>query len=174
MTAAPSQHFSGRSVGDRNATLWSSLSIRSSKHSVFFSGDTGLTSEYQTIRERLGPFDLVMLEIGAFHPAWGDIHLGPDNALKAHAMLGGVLLPVHWATFTLAMHAWDQPAERLLDLAPQTGAQLLMPLLRQPVEPAHVDVVRPWWREIDTTSEKAAMQKIGEAGLPTVAPWPLD
>jgi L-ascorbate metabolism protein UlaG (beta-lactamase superfamily) len=174
VTAAPSQHFSGRSVGDRNATLWSSLAIRSSKHSVFFSGDTGLTSEYQTIRERLGPFDLVMLEIGAFHPAWGDIHLGPDNALKAHAMLGGVFLPVHWATFTLAMHAWDQPAERLLELAPQTGARLLMPLLGQPVEPAHADVVRPWWRDLDSTTEKDAAPKVGEAGLPTVAPWPLD
>ncbi|MCB2016197.1 MAG: MBL fold metallo-hydrolase, partial [Hydrogenophaga sp.] len=118
VTAAPSQHFSGRGLKDRNATLWSSLVIRSDKHGVFFSGDTGLTSEYETIRDRLGPFDLVMLEIGAFHPAWGDIHLGPENAMKAHALLGGgVLLPVHWGTFSLAMHAWDQPAEVLHALA---------------------------------------------------------
>ena len=82
-----------------------------------------------------------MLEIGAFHPAWGDIHLGPDNALKAHAMLGGVFMPVHWGTFALAMHAWDQPAERLLELAPHSAAQLLMPLLGQPVEPAHAEIV---------------------------------
>ena len=70
---------------------------------VFFSGDTGLTTEYATIRERLRPFDLVMLEVGAFHPSWGDIHLGPANALEAHALLGGgALLPVHWGTFSLA------------------------------------------------------------------------
>ena len=70
------------------------------------------------IRERFGPFDLVMLEVGAFHPSWGDIHLGPANALKAHALLGGgTLLPVHWGTFSLAMHAWDEPAETLLSLA---------------------------------------------------------
>ena len=95
----------------RNATLWSSLVLRSDKHRVFFSGDTGLTTEYEEIRARLGPFDLVMLEIGAFHPAWGDMHLGPGNALKAHALLGGgAFLPVHWGTFSLAMHAWDQPA----------------------------------------------------------------
>jgi L-ascorbate metabolism protein UlaG (beta-lactamase superfamily) len=174
VTAAPSQHFSGRSVGDRNATLWSSLAIRSPKHSVFFSGDTGLTSEYQAIRERLGPFDLVMLEIGAFHPAWGDIHLGPDNALKAHAMLGGVFMPVHWGTFTLAMHAWDQPAERLLELAPQSGAQLLMPLLGQPVEPAHAEAVRPWWREVETTALPPGGKKSAEPSLPAAAPWPLD
>ncbi len=76
ITAAPSQHFSGRGLKDRNATLWSSMVVRSERHAVFFSGDTGLTTEYATIRERLGPFDLVMLEVGAFHPAWGDIHLG--------------------------------------------------------------------------------------------------
>ena len=70
---------------------------------MFFSGDTGLTTEYAEIRARLGPFDLVMLEVGAFHPAWGDIHLGPENALEALALLGGgAFLPVHWGTFNLA------------------------------------------------------------------------
>ncbi len=110
---------------------------------MFFSGDTGLTTEYQTIRERLGPFDLVMLEVGAFHPAWGDIHLGPENALKALALLGGgAFLPVHWGTFSLAMHAWDQPAETLLELGPKAGAQLVMPRLGEPVEPAHAEARR--------------------------------
>jgi hypothetical protein len=82
------------------------------------SGYTGLTSEYTQIRERLGPFDLVMLEVGAFHPSWGDIHLGPENALKAHTLLGGgAFLPVHWGTFSLALHDWDQPAEVLFEQA---------------------------------------------------------
>jgi len=89
ITAAPSQHFSGRGFKDRNATLWSSMVVQSEQHRVFFSGDTGLTSEYAAIREHFGPFDLVMLEVGAFHPAWGDIHLGPENALKALQHLGG-------------------------------------------------------------------------------------
>ena len=75
----------GRGLGDRNATLWSSFVVRGPRHAFFFSGDTGLTPEYAEIRERLGPFDLVMLEVGAFHPAWGDIHLGPENALEALA-----------------------------------------------------------------------------------------
>jgi L-ascorbate metabolism protein UlaG (beta-lactamase superfamily) len=174
LTAAPSQHFSGRGLKDRNATLWSSLAIRSPTHSVFFSGDTGLTTEYQSIRERLGPFDVVMLEIGAFYPAWGDIHLGPDNALKAHAMLGGLFMPVHWGTFALAMHAWDQPAERLLELAPHTGARLLMPLLGQPVEPAHAESVRAWWREVENTPVEPSRGEEGEVKWPRSAPWPLD
>jgi L-ascorbate metabolism protein UlaG (beta-lactamase superfamily) len=174
LTAAPSQHFSGRGLKDRNATLWSSFAIRSPMHSVFFSGDTGLTTEYRSIRERLGPFDVVMLEIGAFYPAWGDIHLGPDNALKAHAMLGGVFMPVHWGTFSLAMHAWDQPAERLLELAPRTDAQLLMPLLGQPVEPLHAEAVSPWWREVENATVKPASDTLGEVTLPASIPWPLD
>jgi len=174
LTAAPSQHFSGRGLKDRNATLWSSFAIHSPRHSVFFSGDTGLTTEYRSIRERLGPFDLVMLEIGAFYPAWGDIHLGPDNALKAHAMLGGVFMPVHWGTFALAMHPWDQPAERLLELAPHTDAQLLMPLLGQPAEPANADAVEHWWRAVDSSTVKLAPGKEGEVTLPPSVPWPLD
>jgi len=114
ITAAPAQHFSGRALKDRTATLWSSLLIRSDCHGVFFSGDTSRTAEYQTIRDRFGPFNLVMLEIGAFHAAWGDMHLGPENAMKAHALLGdGALLPVHWGTFSLAIHAWNQPGEVL-------------------------------------------------------------
>ena len=120
LTAGPSQHFSGRGLKDGNKTLWSSFVIQSQRHRVFFSGDTGPTPQHAEIRERLGPFDLVMLEVGAWHPAWGNIHLGPANALAAHTLLGGgPLLPVHWGTFNLALHPWDEPAETLLELAPQ-------------------------------------------------------
>jgi L-ascorbate metabolism protein UlaG (beta-lactamase superfamily) len=152
--------------------LWSSLAIRSERHAVFFSGDTGLTREYEMIRQRLGPFDLTLLEVGAFHPAWGDIHLGPDHAVEAHAMLGGVFLPVHWGTFSLAMHAWDQPAERLLEIAEHQTLPLLMPMLGHPVEPVQVERVTPWWREVELSSVAPRVE--AEEGLPPAAPWPLD
>jgi len=175
VTAAPSQHFSGRGLKDRNATLWSSMLIRSQRHSVFFSGDTGLTSEYQLIRDRLGPFDLVMLEVGAFHLAWGDIHLGPDNALKALQLLGGgTFLPVHWGTFSLAMHAWDQPAEVLFDLGAKRGVPLLMPRQGEPVEPAHVGAVTPWWREVDTMAPLTPADTQEPLQLPKTMSWPID
>lgn len=150
VTAAPSQHFSGRTPKTRNATLWSSFAVRSQRHGVFFSGDTGLTSEYGSIRTQLGPFDLVMLEVGGWDRAWGDIHLGPDHALEAASLLGdGVFLPVHWGAFSLALHAWDQPPERLLELSSKSRARLLMPRLGEPVEPAHApDRVAPWWRPL--------------------------
>ena len=173
VTAAPSQHFSGRGLKSRNGTLWSSLVVRSPKHRVFFSGDTGLTDQYAEVRERLGSFDLVMLEVGAFHPSWGDIHLGPANALEALALLGGgAFLPVHWGTFSLALHAWDEPAETLLDLAPARGVHLLMPQLGQAVEPAQVDHVVPWWRGVDQVDVPApALQPMT---WPKALPFPLD
>lgn len=171
VTAAPSQHFSGRGLKDRNATLWSSLVVQGPRHRVFFSGDTGLTDEYASIGRRLGPFDLVLLEVGAFHPSWGDIHLGPANALEAHRLLGGgAFLPVHWGTFALAVHDWDEPAETLLDLGARQGTPLLMPRLGEAVEPARAEGVTPWWREVDQRGP-AAPQPVT---LPASMPWPVD
>jgi L-ascorbate metabolism protein UlaG (beta-lactamase superfamily) len=173
VTAAPSQHFSGRGLQDRNTTLWSSFIIRSERHAVFFSGDTGLTSEYQLIRDRLGPFDLVMLEVGAYHPAWGDIHLGPQNALKALALLGGgAFLPVHWGTFSLAMHAWDQPVEELLSLGEKANTQLVMPRLGEAIEPEHAARAQAWWRGVDTMARPP--QPEASTTLPKAMSWPID
>lgn len=180
--AAPSQHFSGRGLKDRNRTLWSSLVIESPRHRVFFSGDTGLTTEYTAIRERFGAFDLVMLEVGAFHPAWGDMHLGPQHALEALALLGGgAFLPVHWGTFALATHDWDAPVETLLTLPLPERAHLLMPCLGQAVEPAHGPRDAPWWR---VTGAKDVAPRLADAAPPPAAPpagvpappvpWPLD
>jgi len=175
VTAAPSQHFSGRGLHDRNATLWSSMVIRSPRHTVFFSGDTGLTTEYTAIRERLGPFDLAMLEVGAYHPAWGDIHLGPDHALEALALLGApTFLPVHWGTFALAMHDWDQPVEALLAAAPKQHVRLLLPRLGEPVEPAHDHEVAPWWREVDLPQHRQPAAEPTAITLPKAMPWPFD
>ncbi|RYZ37554.1 MAG: hypothetical protein EOO72_10475, partial [Myxococcaceae bacterium] len=83
------------------------------------------------------------------HPSWGGIHLGPENALKAHAMLGGgTLMPVHWGTFNLALHAWDEPAETLVRLATEQQVRLFTPGLGRSLEPSRVEGVTPWWREV--------------------------
>jgi L-ascorbate metabolism protein UlaG (beta-lactamase superfamily) len=175
VTAAPSQHFSGRGLRSRNSTLWSSMVLRSRRHSVFFSGDTGLTAEYAAIRDRLGPFDLVMLEVGAFHPAWGHIHLGPENALEAWALLGkSAFLPVHWGTFSLAMHAWDEPAETLFAQGPRLGVPLVMPRLGEPVEPTHVERVSPWWRAVERRPLREKIAEPTETTIPETVPQPID
>lgn len=156
-TATPAQHFSGRSFGDRNKTLWASWVVRGERHKIFFSGDTGLTPLFADIGRAHGPFDLVMLEVGAFHPSWGTIHLGPENALTAHAMLGGgTLLPVHWGTFNLALHDWDEPAETLVRVAAERGQRVITPRLGLPIEPAQVEGPTPWWREVAPAGARLA------------------
>ena len=175
VTAEPSQHFSGRSLHDRNATLWSSMIIRSARRAVFFSGDTGLTTEYATIGERTGPFDLIMLEVSGYHPAWGDMHLGPEYALQALALLGGgTFLPIHWGTFALSTHDWDQPVESLLTFAQKNGVRLLMPRLGEAVEPAHEHEVTPWWRAVAQRPPRQLPSPPPVITLPESMPWPFD
>jgi L-ascorbate metabolism protein UlaG (beta-lactamase superfamily) len=149
ISAAPAQHFSGRGIKDRNTTLWSSFHLRGPTHSFFYGADSGLTREYTEIARRLGPFDMVALEIGAYHPSWGDIHMGPDNAITARGYLAsGALLPIHWGTFNLAMHPWDEPADVVYRRAPAAGVRLVSPKLGEPVEPARYEAPEPWWRTV--------------------------
>jgi L-ascorbate metabolism protein UlaG (beta-lactamase superfamily) len=159
-TATPAQHFSGRGLAHRNQTLWASWVVQSERRKVFFSGDTGLTTQFLDIGRTHGPFDLVLLEVGAFHPAWGAIHLGPENALTAFEMLGGgTLLPVHWGTFNLGLHDWDEPGETLLTLGTERGARILTPKLGAAFEPEHVAGPMPWWRELAVAEREPSVLK---------------
>ncbi len=135
VTACPCRHFAGRGPSASAATFWSSWAMRGPKHSVWFSGDTGIWEEaWDEIAARFGGFDLSMIEIGAFHPAWGSIHLGPENALTTHQrVLAKTFMPVHWGTFNLALHDWDDPIRTLLGLADKAGAQLLSPMMGETV-----------------------------------------
>lgn len=107
----------------------------------------------EEVRQRLGPFDLILLEVGAFHPAWGDIHLGPWEALKSLDRLGGgPFLPVHWSTFDLAIHAWDEPICVLEGAAREGRLGLVAPRIGQPRDlgdERHALVrLDPWWRTV--------------------------
>lgn len=163
VVAVPAQHFSGRGPFDRNATLWAGMVVLGPRHRVFFSGDTGPTPEHRDIGASFGPFDVAMFEIGAYHPAWGDIHLGPDAAYSAFTELSArALLPVHWGTFDLALHSWEQPAERLYQLAKSDGAPLLLPRLGEPLS-GRSERQGPWWRALSTQAAPAGQLLTSEA-----------
>ena len=104
--------------------------------------------------------------------------MGPENALKALSMLGGgAFLPVHWGTFCLAMHAWDEPAEVLYEQGPKSGARLLMPRIGEAVEPAHDCDVKPWWRIVDKREYPPEQMKPIAASVSAASPsmpWPID
>jgi len=138
---------------------------------VFFSGDTGLTPQLAEIAARHAPFDLVMLEVGGFHPAWDHVHMGPAGALEALRLLGGGrLMPVHWGTFNLALHAWDWPAETAVALAAEQRAQLAMPRLGAPFEPERGLPLEPWWRAGRAAEGGAAAPIAGSDAAAAAAP----
>ncbi|MDQ3243973.1 MAG: MBL fold metallo-hydrolase [Gemmatimonadota bacterium] len=148
LTATPARHFSGRGLGDRNHTLWASWSVTGPAHRVFHSGDTGPFAGFADIGAAHGPFDLTFIKIGAYGETWPDIHLTPEQAVDAHAKLRGkLLLPIHWGTFNLAFHAWDEPAERVVAAA-AASTRLIVPRPGESVEPATARQVDPWWRAV--------------------------
>ena len=128
ITATPARHFSGRGLWDRDETLWSSFVIRGPRHNIFFGGDSGMFPGFRDIGEAYGPFDLTMLEIGAYDADWPDIHMGPIHAAQAHVDLRGkLLLPIHWGLFNLAFHPWKEPVERLMTAAAEKNISLFLP-----------------------------------------------
>ncbi|MFH1851878.1 MAG: MBL fold metallo-hydrolase [Candidatus Neomarinimicrobiota bacterium] len=147
IVATPARHFSGRGLPDRDLTLWTSWSIIGEKRRVFFSGDTGPTPDMQTIGEKFGPFDLTFIEIGAYDETWASIHAGPVVAAQIHRQLNGAqMVPIHWATFDLALHSWYSPAEELVREAATGNIHLLTP---RPGELVIPDQHRNdfWWRK---------------------------
>jgi L-ascorbate metabolism protein UlaG (beta-lactamase superfamily) len=146
--ATPARHASGRALA-MDSTLWAGYAVIGPKHRAYYSGDTGLFPAMKDIGERLGPFDVTMIEVGQYHSAWPDWHIGPEQAVTAHRMVKGkVLLPVHWGLFTLAMHGWTEPIERVLAEAGKTGETVLVAKPGQSVEPGAPPAFERWWPEL--------------------------
>jgi len=122
LTCTPAQHFSGRTLGRRDRTLWCGWTLRSRDHNLFFGGDTALHPEFAAIASRCGPFDLAILPIGAYEPRWfmGSVHMNPEDCMMAvnrlNAAQGGVnvtLAAAHWGTFKLTDEPMDEPPARM-------------------------------------------------------------
>ena len=146
ITALPARHFSGRSLFNRFQTLWASFAFSGPKHRVYYGADSGEWSGFRDIGEDFGPFDLTMLEIGASNPLWADIHMGPEGAVRSFRALGGhgLLMPIHWGLFDLALHHWTQPIESLIAV---NDVRLWSPTPGIPSEVIAGEEIRSeWWR----------------------------
>ena len=146
VTALPARHFSGRSLFHRFETLWASFVLAGPRHRVYYGADSGEWEGFREIGERFGPFDLSMLEIGAYDPLWEDIHMGPEGAVRSFRALGsgGLLMPIHWGLFDLALHHWRQPIEMIW---PAEGVKLWSPTPGVPSEVIGGEELRSeWWR----------------------------
>lgn len=145
----PTQHFSGRGLSDSNQTLWGSWVIKTAEESLYFSGDSGYFDGFKAIGEKYGPFDLTMLENGAYNVDWADIHMLPEEAVQAHIDLRGVtMLPVHNSTFDLSSHPWYEPLERVTAEAAKQQVKLITPLVGEVFTAKQVVVGEQWWLDI--------------------------
>ena len=149
-TIAPSRHFSGRGLHNRDSTLWASWVIASGGSRVFCCGDSGYFGGFRDVGRDLGPFDLTLISAGAYSPFWPLIHMTPEEVVQAHVDLRGrLLMPIHWGTFNLAFHDWNEPALRAAAAAGERRLPIVLPRPGRMVEPAREgrSADDDWWRE---------------------------
>ena len=147
----PTRHYSGRGLSDRSATLWSSWSVLGPRHRIYYSGDTGYSTHFAEIGSRLGPFDIAFVKIGAYGPgpSWIDIHMPPEQSVQAHRDVRAKrMFPVHWSTFNLAYHDWDEPIRRTVAEARRTAVELVTPRLGEWVDADGGFASTPWWEGV--------------------------
>lgn len=148
VTCCRARHFSGRGRA-RNTTQWASWAIAGPTRRAFFGGDTGYTSAFAEIGRAHGPFDVAMLPVGAYSDLWPDVHLTPEEAVRAGRDLGArLLVPVHWATFNLAFHRWSEPVDRFRRAAEAAALPIAVPRPGERVDATAVGPQPDWWSAI--------------------------
>ncbi|HEV7896523.1 MAG TPA: MBL fold metallo-hydrolase [Planosporangium sp.] len=148
LTATAARHFSGRAFS-RGRTLWASWVLAGPTRRVFYTGDSGYFDGYAAIGAAHGPFDATLMQIGAYGSGWPDIHMTPEEGAAAHLDLrGDLLIPLHWATFNLAFHAWSEPADRLWHEAKARGIRLAVPRPGERVDVDDPPIVDGWWQTV--------------------------
>ena len=149
ITAAPAQHFSGRTLWDRDRTLWASWVVQSGGQRLFYSGDSGYFPGFKQIGERLGGFDIALMENGAYDAYWPSVHMTPEETLKAFKDLKAKLLyVVHNSTFDLAFHTWRDPLDRVSDLALRDGVALATPEIGEVLTIGQPRSNVLWWKSL--------------------------
>lgn len=151
LNSGPARHYSGRWLTDQNETLWGSWAIVGPRHRVFYAGDSGYSPHFKQIGERFGPFDLTIIKIGAYGPGvfWTEIHMPAELAVQAHVDVGGKrMLPVHWATFNMAHHDWNEPPEIALKAAREKNVDMVTPRVGEKVTVGQSFDSTTWWRDV--------------------------
>ncbi len=146
----PARHYSSR-LFDKNKTLWSGLALMTPELKILYTGDTGYGKHIPEIAQKLGTFDLTILDVGQFNPdGWPHIHLLPEHAAKAAEELGAKrVLPCHNSKFAIALHPWKAPLDMMEAASKDKNYSLLTPMIGQIIElNNHEQVFDAWWKKI--------------------------
>lgn len=147
LIATPSQHFSSRSLFDKNKTLWSSWVVKSSKASIYFGADSGYFDGFKEIGNTYGPFDMTFLEAGAYNELWKSIHMMPKESVQAHLDLNGkIMFPIHNGTFKLSNHTWREPLEIVTQEATLQDVRLVHPMMGESIPLLRYQKTNTWWK----------------------------
>jgi len=166
LVATPAQHFSGRGFFDKNRTQWASWVILAADRRLFFSGDSGYFDGFKKIGETYGPFDMTMLETGAYDANWPGVHMQPEESIQAHIDLKGRrLLPIHNGTFDLSMHSWHDPFDRAVALGEAQHIPVLTPKMGEPVSMQSTERGQQWWGSVDSVKEPEQAQGKGQPAV---------
>jgi L-ascorbate metabolism protein UlaG (beta-lactamase superfamily) len=155
LVCTPARHFSGRGLFNRETTLWSSWVISGSNDNIYFSGDSGYDSHFKEIGEKYGPFDITLMECGQYHTNWKEYHMMPEETAQAAVDLQSrLLLPIHWGAFTLALHDWTDPIERVTKKAQELGMPVTTPKIGEPVIIGDSNFPKlKWWEDYKSAIE---------------------
>lgn len=146
----PAKHYSRRSLNDGYNTLWSSWVFIDEYHKVFESGDTGFDKHFKEIYNRYGEFDLSLLDSGQYDKRWKDTHMTPEESVEAGKILNSkVIMPIHWGTFRLANHPWDDSAERFTIAADKKSIKYITPRIGKTVTYEKNMNTDKWWTNIE-------------------------
>ncbi len=122
ITATPARHFSARWFGDRNRSLWCGYALEMNGFRAWFAGDTAYHPDFGEAGKRCGPFDFVMIPIGAYEPRWfmQSVHVNPEEAIQVYQDVTGsgpspLMLAIHWGTFRLTDEPMEEPPKRTLE-----------------------------------------------------------
>jgi L-ascorbate metabolism protein UlaG (beta-lactamase superfamily) len=147
-TVTAARHFSGRGFS-RDGTLWGSWVIKGATRRLFYTGDTGYFDGFARIGDEHGPFDATLVQVGAYGEMWPDIHMTPEDGVRAHIdVRGGLMIPVHWCTWVLAFHPWSEPVDRVQREAKEHDVHLAIPRPGQRVDVDNPPEVDGWWATV--------------------------
>lgn len=151
ITSTPGRHYTGRLPWQNNTTLWSGYVFQNEKYKSYYTGDTGYGEHFKEIYDKFGVMDFVMLEDGQYDKSWEAIHLLPEQGIQAAKELQARwVVPVHWGTFSISYHAWNDSIKQITELAKEENINVATPRIGEIVDYQNIQQFQEkWWENIE-------------------------